>query len=329
MITQLMYWKPTVADPGGHVALWLAPNLFCSFWPEVALTGTSIGPAPGRVNTNSELEYFTLYIRENALEHIRTKKMRLPSGLYTYSVLFTQCREIINEKDDSALETYFADIDKWSDYLGDQRSVILSASVELAKWLRDRAKTYNGDSIEMKKAFLEAVTITSTIKLDFLDTASMTSRYQSLTTRMDLRWYSQVGSQTDNYLNTGKKLYFPSLLLPKDTSGLQYFTQGQQRHNCASFILDILEAGGLDRLTRGFHEKTLVVNALKEMITLKAQSTYEELDQKQLKKAEMVKYMVGPLSFFGGYGSHPITKWFGSTPRVVDQLVHYAQPAGL
>lgn len=227
-----------LAEVSKHVALTLNDEHY-SFWPEVARIDDSKGPAPARVNKDSKLEYITLYVRENALDYMYEKNMRLPSGSFTHSILFEQCQAIIVEQEEAKLVNYFSGISIWSVYLGNQQQEVLQASTELAKWLRTRAKKYSSSS-ELIDAFADAVSAASIVDLRFLDAAAMFDRCKTLSDASELSWYAKVGAKTDRYSNSGQSLNFAKLFLPAETAGLQYFRKGLLRHNCASFILDIL-----------------------------------------------------------------------------------------
>lgn len=317
MIT-LIYWDPCVAEPSGHCALQVGGDIV-SFWPHVAIATNEMGPVPSRINTDFELEKFTAGIRSVFLEDLERDRIRLPSGIFIYAVLFDMLKSgtLHNAKEifDDRLRPY-------SETLGDHLDLIKSAAIFLANWLNGKQTKHP----EFLTFLLDKGARYQRVDLDFLNKEMILKRLAELKALEDgyeLLWYPKVGAMTDSTFNRSGRSVFSYLFLPGAT-GRCHYRRGRVRHNCASFILDLLLTGGLQNYLVGFSEKDLISPILQESIRFNAASYGTTAGTKDLMLAGCIGKLSWGLSFFG-YSTLPITNWFGTTPRVLYEASLYAR----
>jgi hypothetical protein len=310
MPIEFLYWEPSISEPAGHVALRTDGHIY-TFWPVVVRPDDTRGPVPGYINTDEDLEKFTAGLRHLALPALQQQGQRLPSGIQTYRIIFDNF-EAIKNVDVKYLHEFFAEIDPTRVILDDLRQVVIDASVTLAKWVKQ--------SEHAKLDIINAGNSTVILDLAFLRENDVKLRLVALQALANnLCWYAKVGANTDTALNNGVKMRLP-MTLAQEMSGLRYYKIDRTRHNCASFVLDALNAGGFSNYTVNFDEQLHVSTVLQQTIRFNAESKREAPDAIQLAKTDSIKKLHLPLRLMG-YGRRPITDWFGTTPRVLYQMV--------
>ena len=317
MTIEFLYWAPQEdkpSEPAGHVGLRIN-NAIYTFWPIVARPDDTAGPVPSVINKNEPLEFFVAGLRQLALNDLIAAKKRLPSGIQTYQIIFEHF-DVIKSSSDLEIADFFnvidSDPDPQKQVLGDQRQTVIDASIALAKWVRDRDVTV--------ESICDVGQPTEYMVLEFLNESLITRRLAELQALGDnLRWYAKVGAKTDTALNAGVPMWVPSLFAAT-MSGLRYYVPEQVRHNCASFILDLLTAGDTEGQLSHFDESPYIAPALQKTIRLNAASKGQVADPADIASAAGIRHLHWPLRLLR-YGPHPITGWFGTTPEVLREAV--------
>lgn len=113
-----------------------------------------------------------------------------------------------------------------------------------------------------------------------------------------------------------KKLYQSKEKFPL---GLLFYDRPKiVRHNCASIIYYLLQAGGFENQITDFNESTYINSALSNMIHYR-RKTDPNLSQ-NTSKIKLAGYFSLFINTFNSKGS-PITAYFGATPEVISKMV--------
>lgn len=309
---EFFYWEPCLAEPGGHCTLNIDGKMI-SFWPLVSISKESI-PVPSEIIEDVDLEYFVAGLRKEAVSHFQANKAALPSGVLVYRFLFNALK---NKQSFSLLKTEITNVlDHYSKYLGAQLEAVKIASVMLVDWLEGEYSR-NTQLLDFLKSKGEP---SKRVDLSLLNLPALQQRLVALQ-NTNLTWYAKVGAKTDQVFNqqglTQVAKFFPEM------TGAQRFEPTKVRHNCASFIYDLLLAGGISNHSIGFSESAHIATALQLSIRYSAGARGETPSADDINKAGKVSGLGGPLRFMG-YGTIPITESFGTTPYVLHQLCEHS-----
>jgi hypothetical protein len=310
MSIEFLYWEPSHSAVAGHTALRI-DNETCSFWPIIVNPDTTHGPVSGNIITNEALEKFAPALCKLALPTLQQRGMYLPFGIQPFHIIYDHF-EAIKTTSLENLSNFFTAIDPDQMILGNQRQTVIDTSVILAQWIKETEYS--------KSDIINIGNPTDVLDLSFLDEIAIKNRLLALQTLgNNLSWFAKVGAVTDTALNNGAKIRLPLKFLKK-VSGLRYYEAEKIRHNCASFILDLLKAGGLENYTSNFDEKRRVSAALQQAIQFSAESKNKTPTNAQLAAAASIDRFHKPLRLLG-YGRNPITDWFGTLPTVLHAMV--------